>query len=231
MVDKLTCEEDVYPINVDGVLFEGQAVSVGWPDSEEFDPITALRNSPRARTQFLDNRLLDAMQNRDWLSNTMQRPRESVLSIRLQQKEVFLGTIGWSDWDLGTATAWFGRLAVDWQKVKANRYLLPANYCGVALDAAHAMTHFAFECMKLKRMSTYYLAGNTLSERLQLSLGFSFGKRVTKQHPDGIIVEAVEMELNRWSWECLHRECGPQVYSPSGSCDRTLPEHCMPKSK
>jgi RimJ/RimL family protein N-acetyltransferase len=215
VADKLAYEE--YPISAAGPLFEGQAVSVGWPEDKEFDLITELRNSPLVRMQFLDNRPLDAVQNREWLSKGMQRPRESILSIRLKQEGAFLGTIGWSDWNLLTATAWFGRLAVDRQRVRENRGLLPDNYCGVGMDAAHAITHFAFERMGLEKMSTYYLAGNMLSARVQLSLGFSPRKRVAKKRPDGIIVDATEMEIDKLSWGFLHRECGQQIYRPSFS--------------
>ena len=35
-----------------GVLFEGECVRVGWPEEDEFDAITALRNRPEMRRQF-----------------------------------------------------------------------------------------------------------------------------------------------------------------------------------
>src|SRR2546427_8385413 len=60
-------ESALWSMPLHGPLTEGRCVRLGWPEEDELDAITALRNRAAVRKQFLDRRPLDPARNRNWL--------------------------------------------------------------------------------------------------------------------------------------------------------------------
>lgn len=197
-----------YPVKTEGVLCESSALVIGWPEPREFDLITALRNRPSVRRWFLNDRALDAEANRAWLETGMDRPKESLLSIRVKAGGGFLGTIGWSDWEPRRATACFGRLALDPSGLRRATARLPHGHPGVALEAACALRDFAFRSMRLERLHTYFLAGNASAERVNRSVGMLPASRGIRLRADNTPVETIEMYMDRQRWARLQDGSG-----------------------
>src|SRR5438034_4689061 len=103
-------QEKSWRIPLRGPLFEGCCVSVGWPEPNEIDALTALRNRPQIRSRFLDPRPLDLERNRDWINNGMKRPYEALLSVRLKRSGALAGAIGWSRGDPDEGSFELGRV-------------------------------------------------------------------------------------------------------------------------
>lgn len=195
-----------YPVKTSGTLCESDLLSLGWPEEHEFDLITTLRNRSYARKWFLNDRVIDLEANRRWLAHGMNRPKEALLSVRLKRGGSFLGTVGWSDWDLERAEASFGRIAVDPRRLKEVASHFPRHYGGVALDASVTIVDFAFARMGLKHIFTYFIAGNLFAERLHRRLGMQEVRRATRTRGDGTAVETVELLMTRERWESLRAE-------------------------
>lgn len=193
-------------IPMSGQLCDGCCITLAWPEPYEFDLITKLRNLPNVRKWFLDNRPIDVVKNRIWLEHGIKRPTEAILSIRWKQDGAFLGTIGWSDWDLISKTAWFGRLAVDTDATKKIRDKLPSDYGGVAIDAALALRDFAFISMGLDAALTYYFSDNKFAKHVNKSIGLLETRHVVRTGRDGLQIETVEMKITRQQWENLYKE-------------------------
>jgi RimJ/RimL family protein N-acetyltransferase len=195
-----------YPIKTSGVLCESELLSIGWPEEHEFDLITDLRNKSYVRKWFLNDRVIDPQSNRRWLAHGMARPQEALLSVRLKRDGCFLGTVGWSDWDLEQAEAWFGRIAVDLSRLRKVAGPFPQRYEGVALDATIRLRDFAFARMGLKHLFTYFIAGNVFAERLNRRVGMQEVQRATRTRGDGTAVETVELRMTRERWERIRAE-------------------------
>lgn len=192
-----------YPIETSGTLCESELLSLGWPEEHEFELITDLRNKSYVRKWFLNDRVIELNANRRWLARGMDRPREALLSVRLRQGGSFLGTVGWSDWDLEQAEAWFGRIAVDPSRLRKAANHFPQYYEGVALDATVTLRDFAFARMRLKHLFTYFIAGNVYAARLNCRVGMQEVRRATRARGDGTAVETVELRMSRVQWEGL----------------------------
>jgi RimJ/RimL family protein N-acetyltransferase len=197
-----------YPIETSGILCESELLSLGWPEEHEFELITELRNKSYVRKWFLNDRVIELDANRRWLAYGMDRPKEALLSVRLRRGGSFLGTVGWSDWDLEQAEAWFGRIAVDPGRLREAADHFPRHYEGVALDATVTLRDFAFSRMGLKHLFTYFIAGNVYAARLNRRVGMQEVRRATRTRGDGTAVETVELRMSRERWEGL-RGKGP----------------------
>jgi RimJ/RimL family protein N-acetyltransferase len=125
----------------------------------------------------------------------------SVLAIRWAANGLFVGMIGWTDWDRQRRTACFGRLAVDLSAIRQLPRSSLSGYRGVALDAALALRDFAFERMELMELTTWYIVGNVLSARLNRAVGMVERGRIVRVRDDGTSVETVELYLTRDRWE------------------------------
>lgn len=192
-----------YPIETSGTLCESELLSLGWPEEHEFEAITELRNKSYVRKWFLNDRVIELDANRSWLAHGMNRPKEALLSVRLRQGGSFLGTVGWSDWDLEQAEAWFGRIAVDLSRLRKAAGHFPQSYEGVALDATITLRDFAFARMGLKHLFTYFIEGNVYAARLNSHVGMQEARRATRTRGDGTAVETVELRMSRERWEGL----------------------------
>ncbi len=194
------------PIPLEGPLFDGVAVRVGWPEPAEYDRITALRNRDGVREWFLDPRPLDFAANREWLARGMRRPREAVLSIRLAGGGAWVGAIGWSAYDRQKGTMEFGRMMVDVDSVLPHRAKLPEGYPGVAADASSALRDYAFSRMGIERLTFAILRDNALSRRTALLGG---ARRVGDREvvrADGSRVALIDLEMTRDDWLALKRD-------------------------
>jgi RimJ/RimL family protein N-acetyltransferase len=189
---------------VTGVVCRGQRVELGWPEPEEFDRLTALRNRPGVRERFLDSRLLDPVRNREWLATGMRRPFEGVLAIRCEA--TLAGMIGWSGWDPEARTVELGRVIVDPAAARRLRGCFPANYAGIALDAGTALRDLLFEALDVQCMRTVHLADNALAIRASATGGGIVVSRHDVRRADGARVEVVEMTLTREAWRCLRAQ-------------------------
>lgn len=190
-------------IPLDGPLFDGVAVRVGWPEPDEYDRITALRNRDAVRCNFLDVRVLDPVANRAWLAHGMRRPTEALLSIRLAAGGAWVGAIGWSGYDPARGTLEFGRMMVDVDSVLPHRDRLPARYPGVAADASSALRDFVFSRMGVVRLTFTILSGNALSMRTALRGGARpIGERELTR-ADGSRLALIDLEMTRADWLAL----------------------------
>lgn len=205
-----------YPIPTSGTLCESGLLSLGWPEEHEFDLITRLRNRGYVRKWFLNDRVIDVETNRRWLAEGMNRPKEALLSVRLKGGGNFLGTVGWSDWDLEQAGAWFGRVAVDPSRPKEVAGRFPQDYAGVALDATMTLRDFAFTRMRLEQLFTYFFVGNAFAERLNSRVGMQETGRSTRTRADGTAVETVEPRMTRERWESLRGAGRPTATAEAG---------------
>lgn len=193
-------------IPLDGPLFDGVAVRVGWPAAGEFDRITGLRNRDAVRACFLDPRPLDLVANRAWLARGMRRPEEAVLSIRLLDDDTWVGAIGWSGYDPARGTMEFGRMMVDVESVLPHRTRLPARYPGVAADASSALRDFVFSRMGVTRLTFTILSDNELSRRTaRLGGARPVGERVVVRG-DGTRIAVTDLEMTRDDWLALGRD-------------------------
>lgn len=192
-------------IPTQGIICKGQEITLGWPDKSDFDKITALRNDPGVRCHFLDSRIIDPQENRTWLTSGMNRPSESLLSIRWLPTGAFVGTIGWSGWDRARATACFGRLMVDRIAIRQIRGDFDKSYPGVAIDAATTLRDFAFTGMELRELTTYHLADNERSNRVNLAVGMRQRGTEIRLKADGSSVQTIEFHLTRDEWELIAR--------------------------
>ena len=175
----------------------------GWPEPVEFDKITILRNNESIRNYFLDNKVLDVVQNRKWLENGMRKPKEALLSIRLKANQCFLGTIGWSDWDVKMKTACFGRFMVDHDRITKIKDILPEAYIGIALDASFALRDFAMCEMNIEFLRTYLFVNNIRAKNVNVTIGLEEVNRSTLERADGTKVDTIEMLLTKSRWKQL----------------------------
>jgi len=186
-----------------GPLFAGRCVTVGWPEPDEYDRITALRNRDAVRERFLDPRPLDPVRNREWLAHGMRRPHEAVLAVRLAAGGVFVGAIGWSGYDPETGEFELGRVMVDGRALLPFRDTLPADYPGIAADAGMALRDFAFGRMGVKRMTSVVIGDNALSRRAVLLGGARPVDTVAARRSDGTEVTLLRLEMTRDEWRAL----------------------------
>lgn len=193
-------------IPLEGPLFDGVAVRVGWPEPREYDRITALRSRDGVREWFLDPRPLDLAANREWLARGMRRPQEAVLSIRLAADGAWVGAIGWSAYDREKGTMEFGRMMVDADSVLPHRAKLPEGYPGVAADASSALRDYAFSRMGIERLTFSILRDNALSLRIaRLGGARPIGEREAVRD-DGSRVALIDLEMTRDDWLALKRD-------------------------
>ncbi len=196
----MTALNPQWPIPLLGPLFDGECVRVGWPDADELDAITALRNRPDVRRQFLDPRPLDRQRNREWLQHGMKRPEEAVLAIRLKADGVFVGTIGWSHGDPQAGSIEIGRLMVDTRVLRAYRDVLPRDYAGVAVDASIGLLDFVFTVLNVRLAYTVVMAGNALALRTNREAGGRIVRTSIERRADGSDVQLIHLECNRDYW-------------------------------
>jgi RimJ/RimL family protein N-acetyltransferase len=190
-------------IPLSGPLFEGRCVGVGWPEPEEIDALTALRNRPSIRDKFLDPRPLDPQRNREWIRHGMRRPFEALLSIRLKPSRVLVGAIGWSHGDPDEGSLEIGRVMIDAAVVHRHRHALPADYVGVAADAGTALRDFAFRELGLTIIRSVFIDDNRLSRRAVLLGGGRIVGTSRARRADGTEVDLVRLELRRAEWQTL----------------------------
>src|SRR5208282_5698613 len=193
--------ELVWRIPSRGPLFEGDCVGVGWPEADEIDRLTALRNRPQVRIKFLDPRPLDLARNRDWISHGMRRPYEALLSIRLKRTGVLVGAIGWSHGDPGEGSLELGRAMVDAAALRQYRHAFPRGYVGVATDAGVALRDFVFRALGLTVIRSVLIDDNLLSLRALLLGGGRVVGTSRVQRTDGTEVAVTRLELRREAWE------------------------------
>jgi len=192
-----------YPIGTSGFVSSGENISLHWVEPHEYDYVTQLRNNDQVRRWFIDDRRIDIESNRLWLSNGMKKPKESLLSIRLKETGQFLGTIGWTNWDLDEQTAIFGRLCVDQKQIKMIIKSFEPSYRGIAFDACSTLRDFAFTKMHLETIKTNFILGNSIAKRLNLQLGqLIVGQQKIVNH-DKKCIEIILMEMNRSRWEFI----------------------------
>ena len=190
-------------IPLSGPLFEGRCVAVGWPEPEEIDALTELRNRPPIRNKFLDPRPLDPERNREWIRHGMRRPLEALLSIRLKSSRALVGAIGWSRGDPDEGSFELGRVMIDAAIVHRHREALPADYVGVATDAGTALRDFAFRELRLTIIRSVFIDDNRLSRRAVLLGGGRIVGTARARRADGSEVDLVSLELRRAEWEAL----------------------------
>ena len=180
-----------------GVLCEGRCIRLAWPEDEDLDTITALRNRPDVCRQFLDSRPLDPVRNRHWLLHGMKRPYEAVLAIRMRIDDAFVGSIGWSKGDAAAGTLELGRVMVDAAKAAAYGPGLPRDYPGIAVDAGVALRDFLFAVLPLRTIRMTVIVGNRLSLRAATTGGGRIVASGVARRADGVEVDVAYLECRR----------------------------------
>ena len=189
-----------WSIPLQGPLTEGKCVRIGWPEDAELDAITALRNRPDVRRQFLDQRVLDLDRNREWLRHGMNRPYEAVLSIRMKVDGAFIGAIGWSKGNPAERSFELGRVMVDAHTLVRYRDFFPAHYPGVAVDAGTAIRDFAFTRLGLQVQRMVVIEANRLSQRAAVAGGGRVVGTRTERRSDGNEIRLIDLECARADW-------------------------------
>lgn len=183
-----------------GRLCLGSIVELGWPEEHELDRLTALRNRPEVRANFLDTRPLDPLNNRQWLRSGMRRPAEALLAIRLRTGGALCGMIGWTGWSPDTRAPEVGRVAVDRYVARAFGAIRPDGYPGIAVDAARALCSFLFDVAGARVLRSTYVDGNVPAARLNRLVGARIVTRLRVSRPNGTTVNVVNLELTRAEW-------------------------------
>jgi RimJ/RimL family protein N-acetyltransferase len=183
-----------------GPLTEGLCVRLGWPEEDELDAITALRNRPEVRSQFLDRRPLDAVRNREWIRTGMKRPLEAMLAIRLKHDNAFVGAIGWSHGDPVNGSLELGRVMIDTKSLRARRPRFPESYPGVAVDAGVAVRDYAFATFGLRLLRMEVIETNRLSLRAAMVGGGRIVGARERTLDDGSTVRLITLEYDRADW-------------------------------
>ena len=183
-----------------GRLCSGDIVELGWPEEHEFDRLTALRNRPEVRANFLDARPLDPLDNRQWLRSGMRRPAEALLAIRLRTGGALCGMIGWTGWSTETRAPELGRVAVDRNVARTFGAIRPDGYPGIAVDAARALCDYLFEVAGAHHLRSTYIADNGAAARLNRLVGAHVVARSQAHRPDGTVANVVNLELTRSDW-------------------------------
>lgn len=182
-------------------------MGVGWPEADELDRLTALRNRPQVRVKFLDPRPLDPERNRDWIRRGMRRPYEALLAIRLKRTGVLVGAIGWSHGDPGEGSLEIGRAMVDVAALRRYRHEFPRGYVGVAADSGVALRDFVFRAFGLNVIRSVLIDDNLLSLRALLLGGGAIVGSSRVRRADGSEVTVTRLELRREAWERLVERC------------------------
>jgi RimJ/RimL family protein N-acetyltransferase len=183
-----------------GLLCQGNLILISWPDPTEFDAITNLRNNQRVKKWFWDDQPFDLVKNREWLQFQMDRPTESLLSVRWKTNGLFLGTVGWTNWNISLGEALFGRTALDFSNIRLLKNEMPADYEGITLDIGFTIRDFAFEKMNIRRMLCNCFKDNLLSIKLQERVGLQRIGITPFSRRNGEAVEMVEMCLTYEEW-------------------------------
>ena len=215
-----------WAIPLEGPLTEGECVRLGWPEEAELDAITALRNRPDVRRQFLDQRMLDVERNREWLRHGMKRPYEALLSIRMKVDGAFVGAIGWNKGDPVTRSIELGRVMVDVRTLLRYKDVLPPRYPGVAVDAGTALRNFAFSAMGLRVLRMVVIESNRLSQRAAVVGGARIVGHRSERQADGSEIRLVELECSRDDW--LRATGGIQAASRFGASKQPLASSSSP---
>jgi len=181
-----------------GEVARGSLVQLRWPTDGDLDLITHLRNSQPVRRWFIDDRELDPVANRRWLTDASRRPSEGLLSIALLSSARWLGTIGWSNWNPRTQEAEFGRLMVCTAQLAASRANDEIHDLSPMLDAAVALRRLAFGEMNLRRVLARVLAQNAQALHFAKELGFAImGQALVQRPSDTASLAVVNLELTR----------------------------------
>lgn len=183
-----------------GEVASGLGLILGWPEAEEFDRITELRNHASVAKWFLDSRQLDRDTNRNWLRWGMRRGEEGLLSIRWSDNGEFLGTIGWSGWNRERRAACFGRLMLDRRVLAQVGNRVPLGHPGIAVAAATLLRDYAFETMGLYDLTTWHFEENKLAAKVNTAIGMKFERKGVRLRPDGQCVGTIELRLIRQCW-------------------------------
>lgn len=186
-----TREESFIPTS--GVVAINSQIVLSWPEPEEFDRITDLRNRSFVRKWFLDDGLLDPERNRGFLRQDAADLTSAVLAIRCAASGLFLGTIGWSRWDRHERTAEFGRLAIDLAAVRR----LGAPRPRVAREATGLLAWLAFERMGMTCLYADVMLGNERSLAVCRRIGMRVADYHAKTRPNGERIEMVRFELSQ----------------------------------
>lgn len=199
---------EVSSILIEGVLCQGHWVDLAWPEPQEFDAITALRNQPWIRRWFLDDRPIAIEANRRWLTSGMKRPWEALLAVRWRMDGRLLGTIGWSDWNQDTGSACFGRIMVDRKALRSLCRGREGRDFRPMLDAVYTLRSYVFEKMGLERATCFHIAGNVMASRIQSAAGFREIGSSQRTRFDGSSVTIIESEMTRDDYQSLRGHPG-----------------------
>lgn len=179
------------------VMCSNGRIALGWPGPRDFDSITVLRNRLYVRKWFIDDRPIDLEDNRRFLAGVKKGASSAVLVIRWAENGMFLGTVGWSDWDKERRVAQFGRLAVELRNLRFLKEPRPH----VATEACFLLMEFAFANMGLNALYAEVLLSNKRSIHLCERIGMQRVAIFPKLRPTGEPLEMARYEILRPRWQ------------------------------
>jgi RimJ/RimL family protein N-acetyltransferase len=183
-----------------GILCCGDVVEIGWPDEDEFDRLTTLRNRSHVRTGFLDPRPLDPAANRVWLRSGMRRPVDALLAMRLCATGALCGMIGWTGWTSTSRTLELGRIVVDRDLVRRARHPRWRSPEGIAVDAAKALCDYLFAIAGARALRSTYIIANRHAARVNRLAGGRIVGTASVPCADGTFADVAKVELTRDDW-------------------------------
>jgi len=187
-------------IKLNGPLCKGQFITLGWPLKSEFDLITCLRNSNDVRKYFFNSNSLDLEKNRFWLEYGINKPLESMLSIRYGNEDCFIGTIGWDKFDVEKKTIEIGRLMLDKKRVRDIIKYIPKDYIGFAKDACLTLRDYAMIQLNVDKIYANIISSNILSKKIAEWVGAAKYDSRYKTLPDGALVQFEMYMLEKQKW-------------------------------
>lgn len=129
---------------------------------EDIEELRELRN--RERHCFLSTQIIEKDGQRKWYEAYLEKEGDIMFKVvKTTAPDEFIGTIAVYDIDVENKAAEFGRLVIDKEKAPEK---------GTGLDAVIAVCKFAFEKLKLNRISAVVLKDNERALKVYLKAGF-----------------------------------------------------------
>jgi len=185
------------------IVCAGAFVDVCIPDPSDYPFLIALRNTKSIRRWFLDDRAIDFDSGIDWLVRRESRNDDVLLLVRHRNRNMNLGSIGWSKLNQEEGCMDLGRLALDPTAIrKLVRSGEPRSVVrNLAIDACLALRDYVFHRFKIQVITTCYKADNITSAKINRACGMS-----PCPAPEDAGPNLLYQRLTRADWERLVRQ-------------------------
>lgn len=195
---------NTHKIPISGRLCQGIEINLGWPDSHEAADMAELRNKQENRKWFVDQRSIPLEKSMKWILDKSRRPYDAILSIRLNQPEIFIGTIGWKYSGDEKRELEIGRLILDKKKIQSCKRTFQQDYLGLANDIVLSIREFSMNKLGINTIITKTLEINERSLKLSHYSGLTLS-HIEEVELGGQSQNLVVMSLHRDKWKKLKK--------------------------